>query len=322
MYETQDHSCLEIFGDSTVTFESRDSLQPNTSAGLAYCIINSKCTFRLRIYFCSDDAAEILVRGLKNCDVSRTGCIHTICGHIRPQRLKEISTYILQGIQELDLDSLDWEAQTWKVLAEVIRCTTYLKVLTLSAYATLLKRCRNGPSLVEVCSSLSTLDSLTSLSIRNCSITSANGSSLKHLLQTTHSLEYLEVSPHGKSHDFLVEDVSKGQTHIAEALSINQTLTKVSINLLSGELSVDTELTKIIKYYAKALSENKKLQEFDMRHSDISTEGAVAMVEMLDVNQQLVKLTLPRDNPRVRFHSRVRSLGSFKRNSHRILLCT
>ena len=295
LYEAQDTTILSD-PSSTVGFrqDGVSTLTPSVCVALAYCIAHSRCVWNLfGVIVLEDDEAQILARGLKDCDASRAGCIHTIeNSFIRAQVFTDMPQHVLQGIKVMENLIVQSTAECI-CLAKVIPAMSSLHTLRL-----VIGGVSEEPQ-TELCHRLS---QLTSLRVLINSFSDVSGSALKHLLLATQTLEVLAMEGASPETVTLIAEALctncslktlnvfsqfnlESTRAFADMLRVNQTLTSVSI----PRCHIDSDWAQCL---AEALVHNNTLEELDISYNNIRVAGATAMAKMLQQNRTLKILNL------------------------------
>ena len=308
LYEAQDGTILSD-PSSTIMFDGIRSLTPGVCVALAYCIAHSRCVWNLsQVFVLEDDEAQILARGLKDCDASRAGCIHTIeNSSIRAQVFTDMPQHVLQGIKVMSTLTVKSTAECIR-LAKVIPAMSSLHTLGL-----IIQEDTSEEAETELCHRLGQPSSLRVLTITNYSHLSVSGSALKNLLLSSHTLEELHLDTASPESITLIAEALctncslktltlsplftiglsrfnlESMRAFAAMLRVNQTLTSVSI----PRCRIDSDCAQCL---AEALVHNNTLEELDISSNIIGVAGANAVAEALVHNNTLEELDMSCNN--------------------------
>ena len=310
LYESQDPSiCKEFCANSDIGFLP-DTASPFDCYALSYCIANSHCTWILDFISAGIDCdtLDMLVKGLNANQGIQSHIKELKIGknHIGKRGISSISELpasIISSLPILKLYNCDLDRVAFDQLAEVIPSFINLKELDLGVNPV-----GNGGT-EKLIQSLSKL-SLELLDIANTAIGHTDLNSLSVLIKPPSSLKVLKIGD-----DSLDRSCTQHMLNVVFGMSSLEHLDLRDVDLTNSTdivyqlLSVNKNLKVlefvwckmgqiVAKLIADALHLNCTLVILKIKHPSvgIEPEGAVALAEMLKVNETLKELTILRDD--------------------------
>ena len=188
------------------------------------------------------------------------------------QSFVSIPPHILQGMRELHLSHNKLDGRACDLLAKVVPSMSRLEVLWLGG-----NQIGSGGA-VEVIKSLCG-SGVKQLWLFNTGIGGPDCEALSELLQSTHSLERLEIDENNLS--------SESVASIITGLSHNNSLTTLDISDSHFSMGNTLHLSSLLREHSKCT-----LTSLMLRDCHISSEGAVELATALCKNTTLRRLTL------------------------------
>ena len=304
LYEAQDEvACEFALGGSKVTFHPVGNIVQHLTGfdyfALGYCVAVSKCTWELNFYNkgLGAEIVEMLVCGLKY-KAETGGSIERLLLGRNPIKqegmahIKEMPDNILRHITELSLPSCQLNGLALDTLSETIPTMTNLKELYIDGNPA------GDGGTVKLLHALSTLSNLHNLEMYDTHIGCEDIRALSQLIRPSGCLKELWIggnvmSPECK--ELMMETVlsksSLSTLHFQHVLThCLDFFTPLERNCNLSNLVISS-CNVSISPLAKALHKNTTLRTLRFLYSQIGTDGAIALAEMLKVNKSLEVLS-------------------------------
>ena len=283
LFECKDTSVTtRTLGSDEVVVRSNYSWTPLDYYVTGHVISHSNCPWNLNFFNSSidDEKFELFCQGCAT--PGGTGCIsyadfsfNDITSKYMPSFVS-IPPHILKGMRVLDLRSSKLDERACDLLAKVVPSMSRLEVLWLS------RNLIGSGGAVEVIKSLCG-SGVKQLLLHNTEIGGPDCEALSELLQSTHSLEGLFIDQNNLS--------SESVASIITGLSHNNSLRKLDISDSHFSMANTHRLSSLLRERSKCT-----LTLLELRHCNISSEGAVELATALCKNTTLRELYL-RGNP-------------------------
>ena len=281
LFECKDTSVsTRTLGSDAMVVASHYSWTPLDYYVTGHVISHSNCPWRLNVWHSSThDKFERFCQGCAT--PGGTGCegyiSHANFGFIditskHMQSFVRIPPHILQGMRELHLGGNKLDGRACDLLAKVVPSMSRLEELWLN-YNPI-----GSSHAVEVIKSLCG-SGMKRLVLYNTGIGGPDCEALSELLQSTHSLEWLDISQNNLSSESVASSIT--------GLNDNNSLRTLDIS--------DSYLSMVnIIHLSSVLREHSKctLTSLVLRHCHISSEGAVELATALFKNTPLRRLDL------------------------------
>ena len=301
-------ACETVLNSSEISFPQAQfgkEVLPLDCFAIGCCLAHSTCTLSLRLRL-NTEMLHMLALGLRSSSTEVQSKIQTL--FLRPplgeQTVAQLGKLPLSILQGLDLSHSKLDPTTLDTLSTIIPKMVNLKHLDI----------RGNPlgkgGTVKLIQSLSHLNNLHSLNIINTGIGCDDIEALSSVISNLSALKELQIGDESMAPECINLLVCAVFAHSSlESLHLWLVNLEAHVNHLSEMLKNNSNITKLefhgckigregAQTLAKALTINTTLNilivsMFDVPASyQLSTDGALAMSEMLRVNQTLLHLEL------------------------------